>query len=259
MAASMIETDALTKDYGGRHGIFDLTMRVEPGEILGFLGPNGAGKSTTVKILTGMLKPDSGRAIVGGLDVVEHPVEVKHRIGYVPESGAMYESLTGREYLDLVASLYHLDRRVARARANEFVELFGLGDDQHRRISEYSKGMKQKVLISSALMHNPDLLLLDEPFGGLDANAALIVKDLVRKLAAQGRTVFFCSHILEVVERICTRVIVIDKGITVTSGTAEEIAHATGTATLEAAFGVLTGVTDVGSLTRDVLAALGDR
>jgi len=207
----MIETQHLTKKFGEKVAVDDLNLSVAPGEILGFLGPNGAGKTTTVKILTGMLQPTDGRARVAGFDVLEEPVEVKKRIGYVPESGALYESLTPAEYLDLVASLHHLDRSAASARVDEMLDLFGLTDAMHQRMSEFSKGMKQKVLISAALIHNPEVLFLDEPLNGLDANAAMMVKELLKKLAAQGKTIFFSSHILEVVERICTRIVIIDQ------------------------------------------------
>jgi ABC-2 type transport system ATP-binding protein len=193
----MIETEGLGRNYGGRPALQGLTLRVAPGEILGFLGPNGAGKSTTVKILTGMIKPDYGRARVAGFDVVEQPIDVKRRIGYVPESAALYESLTAREYLDVIASLYHLPREGALQRIDELLDRFELSAARDQRLSEFSKGMKQKVLIASALMHRPEVLFLDEPLTGLDANAALVVKELIRGLAAQGRTIFFCSHVLE--------------------------------------------------------------
>ena len=252
----MIETERLSRSYGDTLAVSELTLKVERGEILGFLGPNGAGKSTTVKMLTGLLRPTSGTARVAGFDIAKHPLEVKRRIGYVPESGAMYESLSASEYLELIACLHHLEPRVARARADEFFELFGLGKVRHQRLAEYSKGMKQKILFAAALIHRPEVLFLDEPLNGLDANAALIVKDLLRKLAAQGRAVFFCSHILEVVERVCTRIVIIDHGSQIVAGSASEIIRATATTTLEEAFSSLTGVRDVGALTEDLLAAL---
>ena len=257
MAAGIaIRTTDLTKRFRDFTAVDSVSFEVKEGEIFGFLGPNGAGKSTTVKMLIGMLRPTSGTARVAGYDVTSDPLEVKRRIGYVPESGALYDNLTGVEYLDLVASLHHLDGRPTATRGKELLQLFGLLDDQHRRISEYSKGMRQKVLLAAALLHNPEVLFLDEPLTGLDANAALVVKELLRSLAAQGKTIFFCSHILEVVERICSRIIIINQGQTVIEGTSVEICAATGTGTLEQAFSQLTGVRDVASLTRDFLAAL---
>jgi ABC-2 type transport system ATP-binding protein len=250
----MIIAEALTRAYGDKIALHGLDLRVDPGEILGFLGPNGAGKSTTVKILTGMLKPTSGRARVAGFDVAEHPLEVKRRIGYVPETGALYESLTAAEYLALVADLHHLDDPSDRIR--ELLDLFGLANVRDERITGYSKGMKQKVVIAAALVHAPDVLFLDEPLSGLDANAALIVKELLRGFAAQRKTILFCSHILEVVERICSRIVIIDGGRKVAEGTTAEITSQTGTTTLEAAFSALTGAPDVTEVTADLLAAL---
>ena len=252
----MIETEALGRDYGGRPALRDLTMRVAPGDILGFLGPNGAGKSTTVKILTGMIKPDYGRARVAGFDVEREPLEVKRRIGYVPESAALYESLTAREYLDVIASLHHLPPSNARPRIDELLDRFELSAARDQRLSEFSKGMKQKVLIAAALMHRPDVLFLDEPLTGLDANAALVVKELIRGLAAQGRTIFFCSHVLEVVERICTRIVIIDRGRAIADGTARAIADAAQVATLEQAFVALTGSRSAADASHDLLQAL---
>ena len=252
----MILTERLSRSYGDKRALVDLDLRVEPGEIRGFLGPNGAGKSTTVKILTGMIRPSSGRAVVAGFDVVEQPMEAKRRIGYVPETGALYESLSPDEYLELMACLYHLDAASGRARRQELLDLFGLTDVSHQRMTEFSKGMKQKVVIAAALIHKPDVLFLDEPLDGLDANAAMIVKELLKKLAAQGKTILFCSHILEVVERICTRIVIINNGRQIAEGTPAAIAQSTGTTSLEAAFGHLTGVRDVGQVTSDFLAAL---
>ena len=252
----MIVTERLRRDYGGTTALRDLDLRVEPGEILGFLGPNGAGKSTTVKILAGMIKPSSGRATVAGFDVVDQPLEVKKRVGYVPESAALYESLTAREFLGLVAALHHQPAPHAARRVAELHDRFELSQAIDQRLSEYSKGMKQKVLIASALMHRPEVLFLDEPLTGLDANAALVVKELIRSLAAQGRTIFFCSHVLEVVERMCTRIVIIDRGCRIADGTPAGIAAQTGAASLEAAFVALTGRRDAAQITQELLDAL---
>jgi len=254
----MISTEHLRRDYGNITALHELTLRVEPGEILGFLGPNGAGKSTTVKILAGMLKPSSGRATVAGFDVTSQPLEVKRRVGYVPESAALYEALTAREYLQLVAALHHQPFAEARGRVAELLEQLDLQAAMDQRLSEFSKGMKQKVLIASALLHRPAVVFLDEPLTGLDANAALMVKELIRSLAEQGRAIFFCSHVLEVVERICTRIVIIDKGRVVADGTAAAIAAGTGTTSLEAAFIALTGRRDAAQVTQDLLRALGN-
>lgn len=252
----MIETHKLSKTYDTNPALNSLDLKVAQGEIMGFLGPNGAGKTTTVRILTGMMYPSSGTAIVDGFDVVENPLAAKQRIGYVPETGALFETLSAREYLDLVAKLYGVEEEHSDARIEEFLRLFGLLDDQHKRMHEFSKGMKQKVAISAALLSNPSVLLLDEPLDGLDANTALVVKNLLRELADQGRTILFCSHVLEVVERVCSRIVIINKGNVVTEGTAEEINNQTGSDSLEASFASLTGTRDTVDIAKDILTAL---
>ncbi len=252
----MIETAGLTRTFGAKVAVRRLDLRVEPGTITGFLGPNGAGKSTTVKILTGMIRPTRGTATVAGFDVVKEPLEVKRRVGYVPEAGALYETLTAGEYLGMIAGLRKIPPDDARRRIREFLGLFGILDDRNRRLVEFSKGMRQKVLITAALIGNPQVLLLDEPLNGLDANAALVVKQLLRELAARGRTILFCSHILEVVERICDRIVIISEGRAVVGGRPADITAATGATSLEDAFSRLTGVRDAAEVTRDLLSAL---
>ena len=252
----MIHTKGLGRDYGYKTALADLNLHVEPGEILGFLGPNGAGKSTTVKILTGMIKPSRGSALVAGFDIVNQALDAKKRIGYVPESTALYESLSADEFLELMACFYHLDPATARLRREELFDLFELRGASVERLAQFSKGMKQKVILAAALMHKPDVLFLDEPLDGLDANTAMIVKELLKRLASQGKTILFCSHILDVVERVCTRIVIIDKGRQIAEGTAKAIAEQTGSRTLEESFGKLTGGQDAGRVTTDFLAAL---
>lgn len=252
----MIHTEHLSKEYDGNVALADLSMDVEPGDILGFLGTNGAGKSTTVKILTGMIKPTSGSAQVAGFDVVHAPLEVKRRIGFVPEAAPLYEALTADEYLEMVGCLHHLDESARRARTDELLDLFDLTSVRGKLLHELSKGMKQKVVIASALLHKPEVLFLDEPLDGLDANAAMLVKELLKQLAAQRRTILFCSHILDVVERICTRIVIVDKGRKIAEGTAAEIRQQTRTTTLELAFSHLTGGAEAGAVTAEFLAAL---
>ncbi len=194
--------------------------------------------------------------MVAGFDVVEQPLEVKKRIGYVPETAALYDALSAAEYLELTAALHHMDTRTAASRRAELLEIFGLGEAQHQPMTEYSKGMRQKVVMAAALLHRPDVLFLDEPFDGLDANSAAVAKELLRKLAEQGRTILFCSHILEVVERVCSRIVIIDQGRQVAEGTAESIRREVGADTLEGAFSRLTGVRDTGQVASELLAAL---
>ena len=227
----MIETDNLSRAYGNRTALYPLTLRVAPGEILGFLGPNGAGKSTTVKLLT-----------VPVIFITAFPERL----------------LTGtaREFLDVIASLYHEPPAGAHQRIDELLDRFGLAASKDQRLSEFSKGMKQKVLIASALMHRPEVVFLDEPLSGLDANAALVVKELIRSLAAQGRTIFFCSHVLEVVERVCSRIVIINGGRAIADGTPAGIASQAGARSLEEAFIALTGTRDTAQVTHELLAAL---
>jgi ABC-2 type transport system ATP-binding protein len=252
----MIDVRGLSRSYGATLAVDNLSLQAAPGEIVGFLGPNGAGKSTTVKVITGLIRPDSGTVTVCGFDVVRQPLEVKKRLGYVPETAAIYESLSALEYLELIACLHHLDPEPARVRRRELLELFGLSAQAGQRLGEFSKGMRQKVVLAAALIHRPDVLVLDEPLDGLDANTAMVVKELLRKLADQGKAILFSSHILEVVERMCTRIVIINHGRVVTSGTAADIRAAAGAATLEEAFSRLTGVRDATEVTADFLAAL---
>lgn len=253
----MIQTFALKKQYDTKEAVKELSITVYEGEIFGFLGPNGAGKSTTVKMLTGMIFPTNGTATVAGFDILKDPVEVKRRIGYVPESGALFETLTGWEYLQLIADLHHLERGMASKRIEEFLTLFGLWEERGMRLQQYSKGMKQKILISAALLHNPSVLFLDEPLNGLDANAALVFKELLKKFSQQNKTIFFTSHVLDVVEKVCTRIAIINKGAIIAEGTSADIAQSTGQKSLEEAFSKLTGVRDARESAQDFLEALG--
>jgi len=248
MSEPMIEVVNLTKRYDGVLAVDRISFTIAQGEIVGYLGPNGAGKSTTVKMLTGILRPTEGTIVIDGLDLWKNPLEVKRRIGYVPETGGVYESLTAYEYLQLVGRLYHLPEEVLDRRIEEFLRLFGLEAFMHERLSSYSKGMRQKVLISAALLHNPKVLFLDEPLTGLDAHSALLLKELLRRLAAEGKTIFYCSHILDVVERTCTRVIIIHKGRVVADGTVEQLKELTRQGTLEDIFKQLTYSSDIEEL-----------
>ena len=252
----MIETQQLSKTYDEKVAINSLDLVAKPGEIVGFLGPNGAGKTTTVRILTGMIQPTSGTATVAGFDVVKEPLEVKKRIGYVPETGALFETLSAVEYLDLVAKLYRIENEHAVSRIEEFLRLFGILDDSQKRLQEFSKGMKQKVAISAALLSNPQVLMLDEPLDGLDATTALVVKNLLRELADNGRTILFCSHVLEVVERICTRLVIIKNGSIIAEGNAEEINAQSDSDSLETAFAKLVGSQNTAEIAKDILTAL---
>ena len=235
-----IQISNLTKKYGGTVAVDNVSFEVTHGEIVGYLGPNGAGKSTTIKVLTGALAPSAGQILMDGSDFLDSPIALKARIGYVPETGGVYESLTGFEHLQLVGRLYHLGESAIAKKANEFLRLFELENVAHNRLSSYSKGMRQKVLMASALIHNPDLLCLDEPLNGLDANSMLVFRELLSRLAKIGKTVFYCSHVLDVVERLCTRVIIIDRGRIIADSEPEKLKEITAQRSLEAVFRKLT-------------------
>ena len=238
----MIKLRNLTKEFGPQEAVRQLNLDIPAGQMVGLLGPNGAGKSTTLKMLTGMLLPTSGTAEVGGFDVVEDPLNVKRIIGYVPETGAVFEALTGWEYLQLVAALYHIPENEAIQRIERFGQFFDLTTStlQDKQLAAYSKGMRQKVVITSALLHNPQIVFLDEPLNGLDANAALSLKTLITSLAHEGKTIVYCSHILDVVERICERVVIIHRGSIVADGSVPQLLEKTGEKSLEHVFNKLT-------------------
>src|ERR1043166_7852178 len=239
---SMITLRNLTKEFGPQVAVRQLNLEIPDGQLVGLLGPNGAGKTTTIKMLTGMLLPTSGTAQINGFDVVNDPLNVKRIIGYVPETGAVFESLTAWEYLQLVAALYHIPEGEATERIEQFGQFFDLTTAtlQDKQLSAYSKGMRQKVVITSALLHNPKIVFLDEPLNGLDANAALSLKTLITSLARDGKTIVYCSHILDVVERICERVVIIHQGSIVADGTVPELLAQTGERSLEHVFNKLT-------------------
>lgn len=252
----MIETHQLEKKFGTTLAIRSLDLRIQPGEIVGLLGPNGAGKTTTLRLLTGMLQPSSGSARVAGYDVVANPIEVKKRVGFVPETGALFEYLSAEEYLELVATLHKIEDEEASARIEKFLRLFGLYQEREKRMHTFSKGLRQRVVICSALISNPEVLLLDEPLEGLDATTALIVKELLSELATQGRTILLCSHVLEMVERLCTRLIIINEGRLIADGGVDEIVARADTDSLESAFAKLTGTRNTTRVADSILNAL---
>jgi ABC-2 type transport system ATP-binding protein len=241
----MIELEGLTKRFGKQTAVDSLSFSVPAGQIVGFLGPNGAGKTTTLKMLTGMLEPTAGRATICGHDLASEPLEVKRRVGFVPESGAVFESLTGLEYLELVASLYGIPRLEARGRIGQFIAFFDLSFETltEKLLGAYSKGMRRKVVITAALLHNPQVVFFDEPLDGLDANAAVGFKALIQTLAREGKTIVYSSHILDVVERVCQRVIIIDHGRLLVDGAPDELVATHRAGTLERLFTQLTGGT----------------
>jgi ABC-2 type transport system ATP-binding protein len=252
----VIRVTDLHHAYGETPAVQGLSFVAGAGEVLGLLGPNGAGKSTTVKILTGLLPLQRGQVEVAGFDIATSPLEVKRRVGYVPETGALYDALTPDEYFRFISLLYRLEPEVVQPRIEELLRMFELDPVRGARMVTFSKGMRQKVLIAAALLHAPDVIVFDEPLNGLDANAMLVFKELLRGLAMQGRTILFCSHLLDIVERLCPRIVIVDKGRAIAEGTPEAIAHQTGRPSLEQAFAVLTGARSVEDATAGVLSSL---
>jgi ABC-2 type transport system ATP-binding protein len=208
----MLELRDVTKKFNVFPAVDRVSFRISPGEVLGYLGPNGAGKTTTIKMLAGLLEPTKGHILFEGRDVNSNRTEFNRRLGYVPEQSEIYPHLSGYEYLLLVGRLRNIPERALREKAVAFLRVFNLENDMHNPISSYSRGMQQKVLIAAALLHNPDILLLDEPLSGLDVTTGLVVRDLVKRLTAKRKIIIYSSHVLEVTEKICTKVIILDKG-----------------------------------------------
>lgn len=230
----------LNKSYGLKHVLKDINLDIYRGQVIGYIGPNGAGKSTTVKILAGLLGDFTGEVTINGIDIRRDPVAVKSLIGLVPELAELYDVLTPNEFLSLMGALYNMPQELVTERTGKMLEAFGLAGNLDQRMDTFSKGMKQKVLITSGLMHNPDIIILDEPLSGLDANAVIIVKELISKLAKSGKTVFYCSHMMDIVEKVSDRIILIDQGTVIADGTIEELRERQGQESLEAIFSGLT-------------------
>jgi ABC-2 type transport system ATP-binding protein len=238
----MIELTDLTKTYGSHTAVDRLSLRVERGEVFGFIGPNGAGKTTTIKMLGGVLEPTSGTVTVAGVDMRAAPEEAKRRIGFIPDRPYLYEKLTGLEFLKFAADIYGLPEACFAERADAMLAMFALADWSGELIESYSHGMKQRLIMAAALVHDPEVIVVDEPMVGLDPRAILMVKGLLRRLAADGATVFMSTHTLPVAEDICDRIGVIHRGRLVASGTTAELRRAAkaGSAGLEQVFLSLT-------------------
>lgn len=232
----MLECRRLTKRYGGIPVVDHVDFTALPGEVTGYLGPNGSGKSTTVKMITGLLEPSEGSVWWQGADVTHDLVAFKSTLGYVPEEPQLYSHLTGAEYLELTGEMRLMDRATLYRRMEAFLREFGLWDERYTAIGSYSKGMKQKVLLAAALLHNPQLVILDEPFSGLDVDSALVLRSLIQGLAAEGKTVLFSSHELETVERVCSRVVILQHGRVAANGSVEQLRELMALPSLEAIF-----------------------
>ncbi|MET0244954.1 MAG: ABC transporter ATP-binding protein [Flavitalea sp.] len=238
---SIINLSNLKKQYHGNYVLKGIDLSFDEGQIVGYIGPNGAGKSTTIKILTGIISDFEGEVSILGFDVRKDSIEVKRRIGYIPEQAALYEVLTPMEYLSFVGKLYGLDDSNTTQKAIELLRLFELADKRTMRMNSFSKGMRQKVLLISGLIHNPSIIFLDEPLSGLDANAVILVKEILAQLKAAGKTIFYSSHIMDVVEKISDRIVIINQGAVIADGTFEQLKEAGSQGSLENIFTALTG------------------
>jgi ABC-2 type transport system ATP-binding protein len=223
IAAPAIATEHLTRRFGDLVAVQDVNLRVAPGQFFGFLGPNGAGKSTTIKMLTGLLAPTSGRMQILGIDLTQDSVEVKRQIGVVPEGMALFGRLTGSEYLNFVGRMYGLDRATAAKRTAELLDFMQLVDQPKALVTDYSHGMQKKLALAAAVIHGPKILFLDEPFEGVDAIASNTLKSMLQNMIARGATIFLTSHVLEIVERLCSHVAIIHRGQLVAQGSLEEL------------------------------------
>jgi ABC-2 type transport system ATP-binding protein len=252
----MLEVRGLTKLYSGIAAITDISFRAPAGEVTGYLGPNGSGKSTTIKIITGLIEPSAGEILLCGEPIDRNRAAYRQRLGYVPEEPHLYPHLTGLEYLEMAGELRCLPKRPAAAKINELLRLLSLFPNRHVPISSYSKGMRQKVLIAAALLHNPDLVVLDEPFSGLDVNTGLILRDLISELARKGKVVLFSSHQLETVERVCSHVVILHKGRVVANDFIQSLSAILLRPNLESIFSELAIEQDTAAITREIVQVI---
>lgn len=246
----------LSKSFGDKIVLNDINLDVHRGEIIGYIGPNGAGKSTTVKIILGLIEEYQGEIKILDQDIRKDQVEYKRKIGYVPETAEIYENLTAREYLTFIGELYGMDYDTVDKKGEKLMELFGIKEVYDSRISSYSKGMKQKTLIISALINDPDILFLDEPLSGMDANSVIVFKEVLAELAKEGKTIFYSSHIMEVVEQLSSRIILINKGEIVADGNIEDLKSNSIDGSLEQIFNQLTGFAQHEAIAKEIVSTI---
>ena len=252
----MLEARNLGKFYSGIPAVKGVNFTVKPGEILGLLGPNGSGKSTTVSMITSLLEPTVGQVLLNGEPVNTAPLEYKAKIGYVPEEAFLYTYLTGPEYLELVGQLRGIQPHVLRKKIDAFMHIFGLEDDRYSQMSAYSKGMRQKILISAALLHDPEIIVLDEPNSGLDVTSSLILRSLVQELAAAGKMIVYSSHVLEIVERVATDVLILHDSKVVAHDSVSRLRELMALPSLEDVFKKVVIASDVNQVARDIVGVM---
>jgi ABC-2 type transport system ATP-binding protein len=249
----MLELRNVTKLYSGIPAVKEVSFIARAGEVTGYLGPNGSGKSTTLKMITGLIEPSAGEILFNGEPIQRHRIAHRQRLGYVPEEPHVYPHLTGFEYLEMIGQLRSFPEHTLTAKIDAFLRLFSLYADRYVPISSYSKGMRQKVLLAAALLHNPEIILLDEPFSGLDVNSALILRNLIGKLAARGKVVLFSSHELETVERVSSHIVILHKGQVVANDSIEQLRSLMSLPTLESIFTELAIEQDTEGLSRQII------
>src|SRR6202140_3555402 len=254
----MLAAQGLYKFYGSVPAVQNVTFTLEPCQVLGYLGPNGSGKSTTVKMLTGLLEPTDGEVTYNGQNIHKDLVAYRKRLGYVPEEANLYPYLTGQEYLDMVAMLRTMPEVRKRRTIRSLLQLFSLWPHRHVTLGSYSKGIRQRIILIAALMDNPDVLILDEPLSGLDVTSALIIKNLIQALSARGKTIFYCSHILEVVEKVCSHLIILRKGQVIAHGPTTEVSEQIGNSSLEGVFLQLVEERDVSQVANEIVDVVVD-
>jgi ABC-2 type transport system ATP-binding protein len=252
----MLEARRLTKYYGGVRAVTDISFDVQPGQVLGCLGPNGSGKSTTVKMLAGLLEPTRGEVLFAGTRIKEDLASYKRRLGYVPEEPNLYPYLSGLEYLQLVGTLRGVSAQALVKKIDTLLDLFGLRGHRYSSLGSYSKGMRQKILIIAALLHDPEVLIFDEPLSGLDVTSALVFRNLVQALARAGKTILYCSHVLEVVEKVCSRVVIVYRGQVIAHDSIERLRQIMALPSLEQVFSELVQQPDAERVAHDIVEAM---
>ncbi len=252
----MLEARQLAKYYGAARAVADISFCIQPGEVLGCLGPNGSGKSTTVKMLASLLEPTHGEVLYGGTRIRDNLAGYKKLIGYVPEEPNLYPYLSGLEYLQLVGNLREIEPKALKEKIDTLLNLFSLNVQRHSTLGSYSKGMRQKILIIAALLHDPEILIFDEPLSGLDVTSALIFRNLMQELARSGKTILYSSHVLEAVEKVCSRVMIIYHGRLIADNSVERLRQIMAAPSLEQVFAELVQQTDTATVAREMIEAM---
>lgn len=254
----IISLQNVSKQYGDKTVLNNVNLDIFPGQIIGYIGPNGAGKSTTVKILTGVIQDYTGTVLLNGKDIREDILGLKQMIGYVPELAELYDLLTPNEYLHFVGALYNLPDNIIKERSSKILQSFGLLEYIDQRMDSFSKGMRQKVLLTSGILHNPSIVILDEPMSGLDANAVIVVKELLQVLKQEGKTIFYCSHMMDVVEKVSDKIVLIDKGTIIANDTIDALREGSNNS-LEKIFAQMTTSENLNETAGNIAQAMQDK